>query len=77
MLPKKTMGRGSRILSSDPKFLCSSSRSIMEGWRKMTLLMVDAAEVDDVMEAHEVRLECVEVRRKAKRSSTLDELVRW
>lgn len=48
----------------------------MEGWRKMTLLMVEAAEVDEVMEAHEVRLECVEVRRKAKRSSTLGELVR-
>lgn len=77
MLPKKTMGRGSRILSSEPKVLCSSSRSMMEGWRKMTLLMVDAAEVDDVIEAHEVLLECVEVRRKAKRSSTLVELERW
>lgn len=43
----------------------------------MTLLMVEAAEVEDVMDAQEVLLECVEVRRKAKRSSTLDELVRW
>lgn len=48
----------------------------MDGWRKMTLLMVDAADVEEVIEAQDVLLECVEVRRKAKRSKTLEELVR-
>lgn len=76
ILPKNTMGRGSRILSSEPKFLCSSSRSMMEGCLKMTLLMVEAAEVEEVTEAHEVLLEWVEVRRKEKRPRTL-EVAEW
>lgn len=51
MLPKKTTGLGSRILSSEPKFLCSSSRSMIEGWRKIRLLMDEAADADEVLEA--------------------------
>lgn len=51
MLPKKTTGLGSRILSSEPKALCSSSRSMIEGWRKIRLLMDEAADAEEVLEA--------------------------
>lgn len=51
MLPKKTTGLGSRILSSEPKALCSSSRSIIDGWRKIRLLMDEAADAEEVLEA--------------------------
>jgi hypothetical protein len=48
------MGRGSRMFSSLAKLLLSSSRSTIEGWRKMMLLMVLTGE--DTVEAMESRL---------------------
>lgn len=51
MLPKKVMGRGSRMLSLEANCMCSSCRSMIEGCLKSTLLMVEAADVDEVLEA--------------------------
>lgn len=42
-----TMGRGSRMPSSEPKVRRSSSRPTMEGWRKMMLLIVLTGEDTD------------------------------
>lgn len=51
MLPKKTRGLGSRMLSLDENCSCSTCMSMTEGCRKRTLLMVDAAETEELMEA--------------------------
>jgi len=60
------MGLGSRILSSLAKLRLSSSRSTIEGWRKMMLLMVLTG--DDAVEAIESRLlETEDDRRKEVR----------
>lgn len=53
-LPKKTTGRGSRMVSSLPKLLRSSSRSTMDGCRKMMLLML-LPTGDDVADMNEFR----------------------
>lgn len=60
------MGLGSRMLSSLAKLRLSSSRSTIEGWRKMMLLMVLTG--DDAVEAIESRLlETEDDRRKEVR----------
>lgn len=51
MLPKKVIGLGSRILSLEANCMCSSCKSIIEGCLKRTLLMVDAADADEMLEA--------------------------
>lgn len=71
-VPKKTMGLGSRMLSFDANCSCSSCRSMIEGCLNSTLLIVEAADVEEVMDAYEIRepsevsLEVVDLRRREK-----------
>lgn len=57
--------------------------SMTEDWRKSTLLMVDAAEADELMEAYEMRepsevsLEQVDRRRREKGGRALEGCARW
>lgn len=77
MLPKKVMGRGSRMLSFEANCICSSCRLMIEGCLKSTLLIVDAADVDDVLEAYDIlepsesSLETVDLRRNEKGGNAL------
>jgi len=71
-------------ICSEPKLFFSSSMKTMEGWRKMTLLMVSAWE--DVLEPNELRelavkngmrsLRAEAIQLVANNKTTIDEVLR-
>lgn len=71
------------MLSLDENCSCSICMSMTDDWRKSTLLIVDAAEADELMEAYEMRepsevsLEQVDRRRMEKGGRALEGCARW